>query len=163
MLFIGKQKKFACLLVLVLAVQIFINGRFDPFADTALIPVMLFTLTLCFIIHKLCVFFGDLFKIWYIADDILENDRKKNDIPASQLKALLFEEEAKKIEEKKESKRPKVAFDPEKWKTAINRKKNVEALRADLQTDRMIAQTYRELFQAINRRLPLTTVNEVRL
>jgi hypothetical protein len=38
-------------------------------------PLSLLTLVVCIILHKLCIFFGGLLRIWHI-DEVIENITK---------------------------------------------------------------------------------------
>ena len=133
------------------------------FADQACIPVCLFVFGSCILIHKFCLKIGLVLKIWKITDVIEKGEARETDNQDEIIYLL------KKIENMMEEVNPDeheeipehVAFKNRDWAWITQTRIKDAQLNADLRTDRVMAESFKDLFLTYNKPWLKANIQEV--
>eukprot|EP00826_Nyctotherus_ovalis_P024417 TRINITY_DN18892_c0_g2_i1.p1 TRINITY_DN18892_c0_g2~~TRINITY_DN18892_c0_g2_i1.p1 ORF type:complete len:346 (+),score=55.10 TRINITY_DN18892_c0_g2_i1:84-1121(+) len=143
------------MILCIFSVQIWTTGPYNPFGDLAAFIIIPATYLLCKIVHELCMIIGDLLGIWKVKNDVaVEQTRQEEAVPL----AAIFDALSGPAKEPRANPRPEMAFTKEQWRRVEAEQKQIDLAKPNLLTDRMIAQTYREMFLELNSPLPAETV-----
>ena len=116
----------------------------------ATIPLIIFMSSLCVIVHRLCLWFGNAMNIWKVQEPLDKVESKKDDSNIGELFRKVLE--PKKYNAGLLKNTPdEVKFDSYKWLNADRIKIEEDANMKDLKTDRMVAETFRDLFMKHNK------------
>ena len=124
--------------------------EYNPFADLASLLIMTCISLLCVLTKKICFYIGKCLKIWKIPESQEWKDEMKvNEETFPQQYTRIFEQRMTGMRTNLEIK-PSYHFDTTKWKLIERVRIEEEINRNDLQTDRVMAQTFRDVFLKYN-------------
>jgi hypothetical protein len=135
----------------VLGIQILLGQKdYNVFGDMATIPLIVFMAGMCVIVHRLCIWFGNAMNIWKVQEPLDKVESKIDETNIGELFRKVLE--PKKYNAGMLKNTPdEVKFDSYKWLNADRIKIVEDANMKDLKTDRMIAETFRDLFMKHNK------------
>lgn len=136
---------------IVLGIQILLGVKdYNIFGDMATIPLVLFMTALSVIVHRLCILFGKAMNIWQVQIPLDKVELKVDNTNIGELFRKVLE--PKKYNAGMLKNTPdEVKFDSYKWLNADRIKVEEDANMKDLKTDRMVAETFRDLFMKHNK------------
>jgi hypothetical protein len=116
----------------------------------ATIPLILFMATMCIIVHRACIWFGSFMQIWYVQLPLEKSEIKKDTVNVAELFQKVLEPKAR-SKTVGELTPDEVRFDSYKWLNADRIRVEEDNNMRDLKTDRIVAETFRELFMKHNK------------
>jgi hypothetical protein len=136
---------------MVLGMQILLGQPdYNIFGDMATIPLIFFMLALSVIVHRFCIWSGHRIRIWYVQAPIDKVEIKKDNTDILLLFDRVLNPKKYKSAFNKDT-LPGVKFNSYKWMNADRMKTEEDRNKIDLATDRIIAESYRELFMKNNK------------
>lgn len=137
---------------MVLGIQILLGQPdYNIFGDMATIPLMFFMIALCVIVHRFCVWSGHRIKIWYVQTPIDKQEVTIDNTDILQLFDRVLNPKGYKKQRGDDELNPDVKFNSYKWMNADRMKTEEDRNKVDLATDRIVAESYRELFMKNNK------------
>jgi len=135
----------------ILGIQVLLWIEYNAFADIATLAVVLFMTTLCFAIHRLCLFFGKLLGIWKIDETMEKLETKEAQTTLANQFQIIIEPEKYGNQRGQEPTPLRVHFDQAHWRNVERIRVEEEVNRNELQTDRVVAETFRDVFIRYNK------------
>ena len=149
---------------IVLGIQsmLWANG-YNMFGDFCLIPVVLTTYLFCYLTEWTCLKVGKLFGVWSVDANIegAGADQTAVDKEFFHLLDRLLEFQKEEDREKDEEIPDHLKFKLKAWNYMDKMKIKDMQLKADLRTDRMVAENFKTLFLQFNKPWLIENVQEV--
>ena len=128
------------------------NTEYNMFDDRATIPIVLFSVAMCFVIHKAAVIVGNLLKIWVVKDgEEPEEEPVESEVDIVELYNELYNPEVQE----------KVVPDISNWDMIEIVKADDEVIRRELLTDRITDPVIREKFLLVNKQWVQENLEEI--
>lgn len=145
------------MLLCIFSIQIWTTGPYNPFSDLCTFLIIPLVVIMCRIVHSLSLIIGGCLGIWQVKRDVAaEQAKRENDIPLYQLFEAL--QGPKKQAHQKKLGKINLGFSKDQWRRVEMEQRRLDWIKPDLYTDRIIAQTYREMFLELNKPLPVDVV-----
>ena len=122
------------------------NPGYNMFDDRATIPIILFSIIMCFVVHKLTVLIGDLLKIWVVKDAEEPEVEPEESSPLSEIDIVKLYNELYNPEVE-----DRVVPEIENWNIVEEVKADDEIIRRELHTYRITDPGIREKFLEVNK------------
>lgn len=136
--------------------------NYSCYSDQATLPIGLLTYLSCVLVHKMCIVFGRLVGIWRI-DEVVEKVTETTDdnddfsYLVSKIHTMVNEEVREVIEEVPEH----LHFTSKNWHFADKIRMRDLQTKSDLKSDRVMAESFRQLFLTYNRPWLKENINEI--
>jgi len=125
---------------------------YNIFSDIATLPLVILILLMCVVLQRVGLQIGKLLRIWKIDETIEKLEQNYDEDNFEQLfKRILDPNALKRMKKGEADTLAEVKFTVDKWKQVDRVRIREEMNKNDLMTDKLIAQTYRDMFLKYNK------------
>jgi len=140
-----------CQVVLGIQVLLWAPGGYNVFADLGTVPILLSAYALCAVLERACIAGGRALALWQIDESVARLEGQEDAVDLAGLFAQL-EAPARQAEQAAAAETPgHVKFHASQWRVVEQARAEEDALKHELASDRVAAQTFRDMFLQYNR------------